>query len=107
MATERDRRPRPNFAAVNAAALPLLLVLLRHWLPDGYRQGNEWLALNPTRADRRPGSFKVNLATGKWADFATGDGGGDLVSLAAYLSGLSQGEACRRLARLLGVEDAA
>ena len=43
---------------------------------------------NPTRADRRPGSFSVNTRTGRWADFATGDRGGDVVSLAAYLHGL-------------------
>ena len=46
------------------------------------------MARNPTRPDRRPGSFKINLTTGRWADFATGDRGGDPVSLAAYLFGL-------------------
>ena len=45
--------------------------------------------MNPTRPDRRAGSFKVNLRTGRWADFATGDKGGDAVSLAAYLSGFA------------------
>lgn len=107
MAAERVRRVGPDFAAVNAAALPVLPVLLRHWLPDGCRRGNEWIARNPTRADRRPGSFKVNLVTGKWADFATGEGGGDVVSLATYLSGLPQSDLCRRLGKMLGVEDAA
>ena len=46
-------------------------------------EGHEYVARNPTRADRRPGSFKINLRTGRWADFATGDKGGDPVSLAA------------------------
>ena len=40
--------------------------------------------LVPRRADHRKGSFKINLTTGRWSDFATGDAGGDLVSLAAY-----------------------
>jgi hypothetical protein len=69
----------------------------------GRRQGREWVALNPRRADRRPGSFKVNLATGRWSDFATRDGGGDLISLAAYLFSISQGEAAQRLAEMLGL----
>ncbi|WP_441253653.1 VapE domain-containing protein [Bradyrhizobium sp. 613_E4_N2_2] len=55
------------------------------WVPNGKRQGREWSATNPNRADRSPGSFSVNLVTGKWADFASGDKGGDLVSLYAYL----------------------
>ena len=66
-------------------------------------EGGEYVARNPTRHDRRPGSFKVNLRTGRWADFATGDRGGDPVSLAAYLFGLTQAEAARRLADMLGV----
>jgi hypothetical protein len=45
----------------------------------------------------------VNLRNGKWADFATGDKGGDPISLAAYLGGLSQSEAARRLAECLGI----
>ena len=61
------------------------------------------MALNPLRDDSRPGSFKVNLCTGRWADFATGDKGGDAISLLAYLRGLSQGEAARLLARELEV----
>ena len=77
--------------------------MLERWLPDGRRQGREYVARNPTRHDRRPGSFRVNITTGKWADFATGDRGGDPVSLAAYLFGLDQAEAARRLADMLGV----
>jgi len=44
------------------------------------------------------------LRSGRWADFATDDKGGDVISLAAYLSGLSQAEAARELARALGIE---
>ena len=92
-----------DFASVNAAALEALPGLLDRWLPDGRRQGAEWVATNPTRADRRRGSFSVNTRTGRWADFATGDRGGDVVSLAAYLHGLNQGEAARKLAAMLGL----
>ena len=96
-------RDRLDFGRINAAALGVLPVLLKRWLPDGHRRSHEWVALNPTRADRRPGSFRINLNTGKWADFATGDAGGDVVSLAAYLAGITQVEAARRLAATLGV----
>ena len=71
--------------------------------PDGRVVGREYVARNPTRADRRPGSFRINVHSGKWSDFATGDKGGDVVSLAAYLSGTGQGEAARSLADMLGV----
>jgi hypothetical protein len=62
------------------------------------------VALNPRRQDSHPGSFKVNLRTGRWADFATGDKGGDVISLLAYLKGISQSEAARHLACELEVE---
>ena len=92
-----------DFAAVNAAARRELPRMLDRWLPDGKAQGHEYVARNPRRSDRNPGSFKINLRTGCWADFATGDSGGDPVSLAAYLFGLSQADACRKLAAMLGV----
>lgn len=95
---------RIDFDAVNAAALASLPALCARWLPDGRRSGQEWIARNPKRADRRPGSFKVNLETGRWADFAVEDArGGDPVSLAAYLAGSGQAEAAARLAEMLGV----
>lgn len=96
-------RPSVDFRRVNDAALAALPALLARWLPNGQRWGAEFVTRNLTRADRRAGSFKINLRTGRWADFATGDAGGDVVSLAAYLHRLSQGEAARRLADMLGV----
>jgi hypothetical protein len=94
----------PDFAGVNAAALAALPLLLERWLPGGRIEGGrEYLACNPRRTDRHPGSFKINLLTGRWADFATGDSGGDVISLAAYLAGIGQGEAARSLAGMLGV----
>jgi hypothetical protein len=96
---------RVDFARINSAALARLPELLERWVPDGRLCGRECVALNPTRNDRNPGSFRVNVHTGKWADFATGDRGGDPVSLAAYLAGLSQVDAARRLADMLGVAD--
>src|SRR5689334_8853699 len=93
-----------DFARVNAAALAALPALLARWLPDGRQMAGEWVARNPRRADRHPGSFKINMRTGRWGDFATGDKGSDVVSLAAYLAGLGQAEAARELARTLGID---
>jgi len=46
----------------------------------------------------------VNLRSGRWADFATGAKGGDVISLAAYLFGLSQVEAARQVAAMLAID---
>jgi hypothetical protein len=94
-----------DFSHINAVARSVLPQLLAtRWLPHGRRVGAEWVAINPTRSDRSPGSFKVNLMTARWSDFATGDRGGDPISLLAYLSGLSQFAAAKQLASMLSVE---
>lgn len=93
-----------DFDRVNAAARPALPSILDRWLPGGRREGREYVVRNPKRIDRKPGSFRINLATGKWKDFATGEGGGDPISLAAFLFDLSQREAALRVADMLGVD---
>ena len=96
-----------DFANVNAAALAALPGILCRLLPGGKIDGHEFVALNPRRNDKRPGSFNIRMSGARassWADFATGDKGGDLVSLVAYLENCSQVEAARRLARMLGMD---
>lgn len=95
---------RLDFRRINQAALARAREILARWLPDGRWEGVEYSARNPRRADHRAGSFKINARTGAWSDFATGDRGGDLVSLAAYLGGLSQAEAAREVAGMLGLD---
>lgn len=96
--------PRLDFDSVARAALVAAERLVPQWLPDGARQGHEWSAINPTRSDTKRGSFSVNLTTGKWSDFATGDKGGDLVALYAYLfTNGDQGKAARELADMLSI----
>ena len=97
------RSGRIDFGRVNGAALARAVAVVRGLLPEGRMEGHEYVARNPLRPDRRLGSFKVNISTGRWADFATGDGGGDMVSLAAFVSGLPQREAAIRLAESMGV----
>jgi hypothetical protein len=96
-----------DFERINRAALPALHAILRRLLPDGRIVGCEYTSRNPTRADRLPGSFKINLRTGRWADFATGDRGGDPVSLYAYVENCSQSDAALWLAQMLGIDEEA
>lgn len=98
-------REQLDFAAINAAALAVLQTVCRRWLPDGVLYGKEWVARNPTRADGKPGSFRINVQTGKWADFAQADArGGDPISLAAYLfHGNDQVAAAIDVKRMVGL----
>ena len=66
-------------------------------LPSGKKSGGEWISLNPKRSDNSEGSFKINMRTHKWSDFATGDKGGDLLSLYSYLHDLDYVEAARQI----------
>lgn len=91
-----------DFAAINDALNPDVVV--PQWLPGGDLRGAEYVVANPTRNDRNPGSFTINLRKGVWKDYATGDGGADLVSLYAYIfHGNDQGAAARELADNHGV----
>ncbi len=99
---------RPDFAAVNRAALARLPEVLARLLPGGRVVGAEWRA-GSLRGE--PGdSLRARLRGGRagaWCDFATGEKGGDPVSLAAAVAPVPQAEAARRLARMLGVGGAA
>jgi hypothetical protein len=44
------------------------------------------------------------LNTGRWADFSSGDAGGDLISLASYIFHLDQAEAAKKIAGALGID---
>lgn len=97
-------KTKVNFAAIKAGAHARLPEILARILPEGKVVGCEYVARNPKRTDRSLGSFKVNLQTGRWADFATDARGGDVISLVAYLFDLPQSEAARRLAGMLGID---
>ena len=100
---ERLAMAKIDFAQLRADLNPHIESVVRQLLPDGRLEGREWISLNPTRTDRHAGSFRVNIQTGRWADFATDDKGGDIISLAAYLECTTQIEAARRLIKMTGV----
>lgn len=100
----RGSADRIDFQGIASKALVAVDELLRTWLPTGHREGHEWKSVNPTRSDNRAGSFSINMATGAWGDFASGDKGGDLVSLCAYLfHGGDQLAGVRDVAQQLGI----
>jgi predicted P-loop ATPase len=91
-----------DFAAIHDALNASTVV--PEWLPGGKKQGRNYFAANPHRNDSHAGSFAINLETGKWSDFATGDKGGDLVSLYAFLfHGGNNGDAARALCDKYGI----
>jgi hypothetical protein len=97
--------PSLDFAAVNSAALARLPEVLARLLPGGRAVGPEWHA-GSLRGD--PGdSLRVRMRgerAGRWADFATGEKGGDPVSLAAAVARTRQIEGAKHLARMLGID---
>lgn len=60
------------------------LQTVKSWLPGGRVEGNEYVCYNPTRVDNTLNTFKINLSSGLWSDFKTGDSGADAVSCFAY-----------------------
>jgi putative DNA primase/helicase len=91
-----------DFKGIAAAALACARSLLPDLVPGGRFEGDEYVALNPSRADKNLGSFKINVRTGMWQDFAIGVKGNDIIGWYAHAYGCDQGEAARRIAEKLG-----
>lgn len=89
---------RIDFEGITAQFLPALEEYCHLWLPGGEVQGREYTCGSLLGEPGR--SLKVNLETGKWADFATGERGGDPISLYAAIHNVPMGEAARAIARL-------
>ena len=67
-----------NFQEIALAAQSNINSLLTSWLPGGVFRGGEYVVRNPKRDDKKAGSFRININTGEWADFAiAGCAGGD------------------------------
>ena len=101
----RRMAPTLDFAAINSAALMRLPDVLARLLPGGRAVGPEWHAgsLRGETGD----SLRVRMhgeRAGRWADFATGEKGGDPVSLAAAVARTRQIEGAKQLARMLGID---
>ena len=95
-------KTRINFPSLNRRLLGACHAFLKDWLPSGRIEGHEYVALNPLRQDKHLGSFRINMKTGRCADFATADKGRDLISLYAYLKSLTQYQAALALSQQTG-----
>lgn len=69
--------------------------LLPAWFPNGRQVGREWVVGN-LRGDAGE-SLKINLETGVWSDFATGETGPCLISLYAAKQGVHYQKAASEL----------
>ncbi len=89
-----------DIKTIAAAALPQAEIILNHYLPGGKLSGREYQCgdLSGGNGD----SFSFNTSNGMWADFATGEKGGDFVSLIAAIRKCSQPEAAKELAAFIG-----
>ena len=76
--------------------------LCQRWLPKGKRSGDWWVASTPWREDKNP-SLGVNIRSGNWKDFATGDRG-DIVALYSKVAGVGFREAAKAVAIYVGHE---
>ena len=84
-----------DFDSINARLLSDYLGTLKQWLPNGKKIGPNWCV--GSLAGEPGESLKIHARKGAWSDFATGDKGGDPVSLYAAIHGIGQGEAAKRL----------
>jgi hypothetical protein len=102
-----DRAPLPpiKFRELAAALLVRAGDLVPAWLPGGHRAGHEWVCAGLSGG--KGSSCSVNTVTGQWADFASDERGGDLLSLYAAIHGLEMARAAIHVARAEGLEDVA
>lgn len=72
------------------------------WLPGGRMRGREYVCGNLRGGEGD--SLSVNMDTGKWADFAGDDKGGDLISLYAAIQGIGQADAAKAISENIGID---
>lgn len=70
-------------------------IVVPRLLPGGRLVGQEWTCGDLTGG--RGNSLKVNIQTGVWMDFASGEKGGDIISLKAAIDRCGQLEAAKSL----------
>jgi len=84
-----------DFVGLAQRLLSQSRTLLPQWFPAGKIRGHEFVVGDLAGAEGE--SLSININTGMWGDFSSGEKGGDLISLYAAMEGITQGEAARRL----------
>lgn len=92
-----------DFSFIARHALAQSTSILQRLFPMGRLEGHEYRVgdLNGNKPGKK-GSLSININTGMWADFATGQSGGDLISLLAARDGMSQKDAAEEIADMIG-----
>lgn len=89
-----------DFSKIKKAYKENPLLFLKSLIKNGKTEGNNYVALNPRRNDTKTGSFKIDIASGKFYDFSSGDKGGSILDLAMFVWGCDLIEATQRLEEL-------
>lgn len=85
-----------DFKELSENLKAITYTLCEQWLPDGQKNGKNWVATCPWRPDAQKGSFLVNLNDGYFKDFASNDKG-DMIELYAKIKGIKNIEAAKEL----------
>jgi len=86
-----------NFVLIKQKYRENPIAVLRELVGQGRIEGSDYVALNPRRNDVKLGSFRVDISTGRFHDFATGDRGGSVIDLAMFVYNCGIVEAAQRL----------
>jgi len=89
-----------DFALIKQRYRENPIAVLQQLVGQGKIEGSDYLALNPRRKDSKLGSFRIDINTGRFHDFATGDRGGSVIDLAAFVCNCGIVEAAQRLESL-------
>lgn len=89
-----------DFEKTRAEITPYIETLIERWLSAGKRNGRYWMVGSLMN---EPGeSLAVDLQNGIWKDYATGEKGGDLISLWAAMHRIEQLEAAKQVLEQIG-----
>lgn len=95
MTSRPSNNQQIDFEGLASLLLRDITMLLPQWLPGGKTLGREYCVGNLRGESGQ--SLRVNLETGKWADFADDKKGGDLISLYGAIHGISNKDAALEL----------
>lgn len=97
MNQHRNDLPPIQFGPLREALLADAENLVPRWLPGGKFDGHEYRCADLSGGHGH--SCSVNVKSGSWGDFATGDQGNDLIGLYAAIHDLSNAKAAIQVAR--------
>ena len=74
--------------------------ILKKLVGNGKIEGGDYVVLNPRRSDKKAGSFRIDISSGKFYDFATRDRGGSILDLAMFVYNCDLLTAAQKLQQL-------